>query len=57
MEWVVTLDAAVEDADADALAGRPVPGPLAGYLRGPRALECDPLGRAGGQAPGGKLGH
>ena len=55
-ERVVALDPAVEDADADALAGRAAPRPLAGHLRGPVAVERDPPGRAGGQAPGGKLG-
>ena len=50
------LDPAVEDADADAPAGRPPESPVAGDRGGPFALERDPLGRAGGQAPGGELG-
>src|SRR6266542_1494987 len=54
---MIELDAAVEDADPDALPGRTAPGPLTGDLRRPRALERNLVGRAGRQAPGGELGH
>ena len=51
---VVGLDAAVEDADRHALAGRPAPGPLAGDALRPVDADRDLLARAGGQAPGRK---
>src|SRR4029079_14520484 len=56
---MVRLDAAVEDADADACAGRPSPRPLAGDLAGPGLGQLDTLDRVGREAPGGKwfLGH
>jgi hypothetical protein len=34
-EWMVRVDTAVEDANADALAGRAAPRPLAGDLARP----------------------
>src|SRR5205823_7654014 len=53
---VAGLDAAVEDADADALAGRAAKGPIARDPLGPLDPDCDPTGRVGRQAPRGKPG-
>ena len=50
------LDPAVEDADADALAGRAAEGPVARDALGPVDADRDALARPGGQTPGGKVG-
>src|SRR5207248_5418361 len=55
-EWVAALDAAVEDADADALARRVAERPVAGDPFGPLDADRDPLRGAGREAPGGKAG-
>ena len=51
-ERVPGIDAAVEDADPHALAGRTAPGPLARYLSRPLEGERDALRTASRQAPG-----
>src|SRR5207247_8844144 len=54
-ERMVELDAAVEDADADACAGRAAPRPLARHLLGQRRRQADPVDRLRRQAPGREL--
>src|SRR4029453_9771108 len=49
------LDAAVQDADADALAGRAAPGPPAVDPRGPLHLARHPADGISREAPGRKL--
>src|SRR5439155_1788301 len=53
---MAALDAAVEDADADALARRVAERPVAGDPFGPLDADRDPLRGAGREAPGGKAG-
>src|SRR5207244_5169921 len=54
-EWMVELDAAVEDAHPDAGTGRAAPRPLPGHLLGQRHRHADPLDRLRGQTPGWEL--
>src|SRR5215475_10376881 len=49
------LDAAVEDADADAFPGRAAERPVARDLLRPVDSDRDALARSGGQAPGRKV--
>ena len=50
-ERMLRIDAAVEDADPNALAGRAAPGPLARDLSRPLDGKVDALGGPGRQAP------
>ena len=50
-ERMLRIDAAVEDADPHALAGRAAPGPLARDLSRPLDGKVDALGGPGRQAP------
>jgi len=52
---MIRVDAAVEDGDADALAGGAVERPLARDAVGPAEVEPDLLRRARRQRPCGKL--
>ena len=54
-ERMVELDAAVEDADPDAGAGRAAPRPLSCHLLGQRHRHADPVHRLRRQAPGRKV--
>ena len=54
-QWMAPLDAAVEDADADAGAGRAAPRPVAGEPVGPGARKRDRCDFLRGEAPGGEL--
>ncbi len=51
-ERMVMLDAAVEDADPDAGAGRAAPRPLPRHLVGQRHRHADPVDGLRRQAPG-----
>ena len=51
-ERVAGLDAAVQDADADALAGRAAPGPLACDALRPVDADRNLVAGAGREAPG-----
>ena len=53
-ERMAGLDAAVEDADADAFARGAAPGPLARDALRPVDSDRDLVARAGRKAPGGK---
>ena len=54
-ERMVDLDPAVQDADADACAGRAVPGPLPRHLLGQIHRHADPVDRLRGKARGREL--
>jgi hypothetical protein len=54
-ERVRCFDAAVEDADADAAAGRSADRPLAVDAGGERVVDRDAFGGVERQRPGGKL--
>src|SRR5207247_8561650 len=56
-ERVSGLDAAVEDADADALASRAAPRPFTGDALGPFLADRDLLRGVGRQAPGREVFH
>ena len=55
-ERMAALDAAVEDADADALACRVAERPVAGDPLGPLDADLDPLRGTGRKAPGREAG-